>query len=652
MAVGNIGGINVKVTADIAGFHAAMNRVGAKVSSTASKVRESSQVYQRWATVGAAAALAVGTAMIKSQMQQLDALAKTSDALGVQQKQLQALQHVAELTGTGAAQLSVNLERMQRRIGEVARKGGQAEAALTEIGIAAKDMINLPADEQLVRISQAMQGVDNASIKASIAMDLFGRDGVRMLKMMEQLGKDGLAPTVADLEAMGVALSRLDTAKVEQANDAMFRSSQVTSGLLNKVAVKLSPIIEGIANSFTDAAKESGGFGDSIDSVFSKALTVVGVFADGLHGIQIIFKGLEVAARSIGVVFWEVFRVMTVGMEQFINTAINSVNSMIESINSIGLVTLPTLGKFSSSAAAMFTDISTKAKEGVLDALSEMNNMALEPLPSEQIDAFVAKAQEASQAMAEAATAGSGGGTSTVGLTEEERKSLEERLETIRTSLMTEAELKQAAFQADVEALQLKLQTDAEFQAEHDQLLRERAMQHGQEMTDIEKKASDARLAVIESERQSKLSAYQSMFSGLASLMNTNSKALFNIGKAAALANVGINTWESASEAYAGGLKVSGGNPVVGAAFAATAVAAGLAQAANIAKQKIGGASASGASQSFSGGMPVTNTGQQQQTQNVDVYLSGDNFSRGGIAGLIGTINDYIGDGGTKIRVN
>jgi hypothetical protein len=604
---GAVGAINVKVSADAAGFNATMNQVGNKVTRTAKKVRDASVTYQKWGAVAAAAALAVGTAMVKSQMKVLDSLAKTSDALGVQQKQLQALQHVAELTGTGAAQLSVNLERMQRRIGEVARKGGQAAAALSEIGISASEMIELPADEQLVRISQAMQGVTNSSIKASIAMDLFGRDGVRMLKMMEQLGKNGLAPTVEELEKMGVSLSRLDTAKVEQANDALFRTQQVTDGVINKIAIKLSPLIEAMAGDFLDAAKDANGFGSTIDNVMSKALTVVGVFADGLHGINIVFSSLKVGAFALSKIVNESFRIMAKGVEGFINLAIFNVNGLINAINMIPGVAIPAIEKFESAAAKMMEGFSQKASENLTGAIDELHNKAMEKIPSEQLDAYVAKAEEMATKAAAAAIAGNEGGGGGVGLSDADKVKMQEKLAAITESLMSETELKRLALETDAIVLQDALANQLLTQTEHDQQLVALVAQTNGEITAIEEKAKNDRLRIAEAEKMAKMSALGGAFKSLSSLMNTESKKMFEIGKAAAVAGALVDAYAAVTGAYKVGASIGG--PVLGAAYAA---AAGIAQAVNIqniAKQKIGGAQAMGATASFSGGVPTNNGG-------------------------------------------
>tara|TARA_R110000796_G_scaffold82038_1_gene180378 strand:+ start:1126 stop:3102 length:1977 start_codon:yes stop_codon:yes gene_type:complete len=605
---GAVGAINVRVSADATGFNASMNKVGAKVASTAKAVRSSANTYAKWGVVAAAAGVAVGLAMVKSQMQVLDALAKTSDALGVQQKQLQALQHVAELTGTGAAQLSVNLERMQRRIGEVARKGGQAAAALEEIGVSASDMINLPADQQLVRISQAMQGVTNSSIKASIAMDLFGRDGVRMLKMMEQLGKDGIAPTVAELEALGVSLSRIDTAKVEQANDALFRMKQVTDGVVNQIAVKLSPLITQMGEEFLNSAKEGEGFGSTIDSVISGAVTVVGVFADSLHGLKIIFKGLEIAGKTMGLVVLKVMEGVAKSIETLMNISINGTNKLVSGINDITGVGLPLIKKFELSATESFRNLANDGEEQILRLVDEIAVLS-NPinLPSNQFDAFIEKANKAATAAAEAATASMGGGGSEgAGLSADERTKMQEKLTAISESLMTETELKREALANDLLVLQEAMANEIGVVTEHEATMKALKAKTAAEITALEDKAKNDRLNIAEAEKQAKMNALGGAFKSLSSLMNTESKKMFEIGKAAAIAGALVDAYAAVTGAYKVGAKMGG--PLLGAAYAA---AAGVAQAVNIqqiSKQKMGGAQSMGATSSFSGGTPTTNT--------------------------------------------
>jgi hypothetical protein len=580
-----------------------MNKVGAKVAATSKRVRDSANTYAKWGAVAATAALTIGSAMVKSQMKVLDSLAKTSDALGVQQKQLQALQHVAELTGTGAAQLSVNLERMQRRIGEVARKGGQAAAALSEIGVSASEMIELPADQQLVRISQAMVGVTNSSIKASIAMDLFGRDGVRMLKMMEQLGQDGIAPTVAELEALGVSLSRMDTAKVEQANDALFRTKQVTDGVVNQIAIKLSPLITQMGEDFLNAAKAGEGFGSTIDSIMKKSITVVGLFSDSLHGLKIVFKGLEIAGKTMGLIVLKVMQAAGLGIQVFVDSSIKTINTLIDNINLIPGVAIPAIQRFEIAAVQSLTNLANDGEEQILSLVESMRTMALAPLPSEQLDAWAAKAEAAANAAATAAVASGGeGGGGGVGLSDVDKVKMQEKLTAISESLMSETELKRLALETDLLVLKEALANELLAQSEHDQQKKALEARTSSEITAIEDKAKKDRDNLAQAEKSAKINAVSQTFGGLSTLMNTESKKLFAIGKAAAIAGAVVDGYAAVSKTMA-----SAPYPLNIGLAAAQGVASAV-QIQGIAKQKIGGAQSMGATASFSGGTPTTNT--------------------------------------------
>lgn len=647
MALGSIGGIVVKVSADTAQFTRGMNRVGSKITANAKKLRQSSMQYQKWASVGAAAATAIGVAMVKSQLTQLDVLAKTSDALKINQKNLQALQHQASLTGTSASQLANNIEKMQRRIGAVARSGGPAADALEEIGINAKEIVSLSADQQVVKIAQAMNGMENASIRASIAMDLFGRDGVRMLKMLEQLKGDGLQSTVEELENLGIALNRIDTAKVEQANDAMFKSQQVVEGIVNKVAVKVSPILEAMANGFLDTARESKGFGDSVDSAMTKSLKVIGVFADGLHGINIVFKSLKVAAFGIGLAVNEAFRIMAKGVEGFINLAIFNVNGMISAINMIPGIAIPAIEKFESAAANMMKGFSDKAKENLTGSITDLHDAMMEPLPSSVLDQFVTDAQAASLAIAEAATAGGLGDGGAVGMTTEERTALNAKLEAIRESLKTERQLKDDAFALDIEAIRTFGTTSEAAKAEADALEIARKQQHANDLFSIEQEAADARKRLAEAEHNAKVQMAAGAFSDLSSLMNTENRKMFKVGKIAAIASAGIAGAQSAIQAWRSGMETSGPwAPVVAAGYAAASLAKTGALISNIKSQSFGGGG--GNATSFSGGLPAVNTQQQGQQQNQNINISGiDSNSLISGGQLVSTLNAALGDGYT-----
>lgn len=167
---------------------------------------------------------------------------------------------------------------------------------------------------------------------------------------------------------------------------------------------------------------------------------------------------------------------------------------------------------------------------------------------------------------------------------------------------------------------------------------------HQQKLTDIDQQAADAREKIAAQEARAKQQAISSMFGNLSSLMNTESRGLFEIGKAAALAQAVIDGYAATVGAYKYGASLGG--PALGAAFAAAAAAATFAQIKQIQSTQFGSASTG---QSIQGGQVVNNQsgqqGPQQPDRNISIALTGSNFSGGAIRELIGQINEELGDG-------
>lgn len=637
-----IGGITVKINADISGFNAGLNKVSNRVSETGKKLRANANQYGKWAAAGTAAAGAVAAAMVRSQMQTIDALAKTADRLGLTTQALAGLQRSAELSGADVGTLNMALQRMTRRVSEAAQGTGEAQNALKELGLDAQYLSGLSPDEQFKQIADAMGGVAEQGDKVRLAMRLFDSEGVKLVNTLA-MGSEGLAEQERIAEKLGVALNRVDAAKVEAANDAMLGAGQAIEGVVNRVAVQLSPIIEEAAKSFFDASVSANGFGDTVDSVIKGATRVVGVFADGLHGIRVVIKGLETGAAGFGYLFAETMRIMTVGMEQFVNVGINGINSVIDAANSLG-AGLQRIEPFSFGAARAMEGFADKAKQAVMDTAGEWHNLAMQPLPSDQIEQWVATVQEKAQVAGEAVAGALGGGSGEEGgakMSEAETKALDDRINAIRENLMTEQQLKAEAYLADLEAIKQKRETDLANKQYYDDLEKNLQQQHYDELVGIAQNAADKEAEIEKRKQQAKISAIAGAFGNMSALMNTESKKLFKIGKIAAIAEATVTGIAAAVENYRQGSKIGG--PPVGAAFAAASLAATGAQIAQIKSTQYGSAQGG---QSYSGGQVVNNIPQQEQVTRREVSL---NFVGSGAPTngqqIVELLNEAIGDG-------
>jgi Mg2+ and Co2+ transporter CorA len=256
-----------------------------------------------------AAYLSFGLALQKfnQQREMLDQLAKTSDALGIQQEKLQALQHVGELNGVTTTQMNLSLQRMQRNLGDAATGTGEAAKGLQKLGLNIETIEKMSPDKQMEALAQGLGNVTLQTDKAKLAQDFFGRNGVRVLKVLNAIKEKGLDPTAKSLNDMGIALNRADTAKIETMNDSIFKVQQVLTGLINKIIIRFAPALEQIADKFINVSKDTMGFKEAMESTFnvlSRGLGYLsGIFKSWFNVIQIAFNGLEAIFTTLTFAF-------------------------------------------------------------------------------------------------------------------------------------------------------------------------------------------------------------------------------------------------------------------------------------------------------------------------------------------------------------
>jgi len=211
-------------------------------------------------------------------------------------------------------------------------------------------------------------------------------------------------------------------------------------------------------------------------------------------------------------------------------------------------------------------------------------------------------------------------------------------------SLMSEEQLRAQAYTRELEQLKESAELIGMTKAEIRDLEKQKAQQHANELIAIEEDRAKAEQDIEDKKFKDKMNVASSMFGNLSSLMNTESKKMFEIGKAAATAGAIIDGIAAVQGAYKTGSKIGG--PPLGAAFAATAAVATLANIKQIQSTQYGSKSAG---QSYQGGQLTTNTNSQSQPEqrNVSIALTGSSFTGGDIRTLIGQINEELGDGVT-----
>jgi hypothetical protein len=229
----------------------------------------------------------------------------------------------------------------------------------------------------------------------------------------------------------------------------------------------------------------------------------------------------------------------------------------------------------------------------------------------------------------------------------------------------TEQQQEKDRYALELEQLIAARQLTGMTKAEYDLLEQEALLNHREAMADIDIAYLDAQRrrdehAAAERLRLAEKTATQEMQLAAQKIMSmtaaaaSGSKELFQINKAASIANALLAARESVTSAYRFGARIGG--PKLGAAFAATAALATAAQVRQLASTSFNsGTSAAGSVGSAggsSGALAPSETAAAQPVsrapsapQIVSIQLQGDVFGREAVRNLISEINEAISDG-------
>lgn len=260
----------------------------------------------RTAILAASAAITAGfTAAVVSAINSVGDLVDMSKSVGTSAREFAILAESAALAGVGVDELRSAMQRLQVNGIEAINKGtGPAIDAFRQLGLEVQDIVKLPADQQLVRITEALRDIEDPAQRAALAVDLLGKSGPRLLEAAD--ATDGIRQ---EMEAMGLALSDLDFAAIDQAGDSLDQLKGLFSAITRVIAAELSPYIVAFVKWLKEAIKEGGGIGNiirervipAIKFAVQAAITFVSIIASAalVSAITSVVTGFIAITRAI-----------------------------------------------------------------------------------------------------------------------------------------------------------------------------------------------------------------------------------------------------------------------------------------------------------------------------------------------------------------
>lgn len=300
----------VRVGADTKDMERGLKSARAKMKAFGGQMRKIGRVA---AVAGAAVVGAFGL-MIKSYIKAGDEVHKMALRTGFSTEKLSELKYASEISGASLESLEKGVKRMSKTINDATKAGGAMATyvrAFDQLGLEAGELIKLSPEDQFDKIARAIANVENPTIRAARAQDIFGRAGTQLLPLFAA-GEEGLDKLKKKAHEMGIVFDQEAADKAAALTDALTTlkgSVQgVTMGIAGKLVPALTIFVDAISTSLTNIKGDTGAMTASVLNFFM--LIAKGVMGLGMlwHGLQaLIFK---VASMVVKNVLWQIDTMM------------------------------------------------------------------------------------------------------------------------------------------------------------------------------------------------------------------------------------------------------------------------------------------------------------------------------------------------------
>ena len=199
------------------------------------------------AAIGLAAVTAATTAVFagfKRIANTQDQIAKLSKRFGVGVKELSAYRLATQLTGTSIESLATGIRTLSKNVLDVSRGTGEAKQSFIELGIQVTnaDGSLKGANSILLEVAGRFSRMSDATRKAGLAAQIFGRAGSELIPLLNQ-GSAGIQEMTDRARELGLVFDKQAAAKAELFNDSLTELSSAGEGLAFSLSQSLFPAL-------------------------------------------------------------------------------------------------------------------------------------------------------------------------------------------------------------------------------------------------------------------------------------------------------------------------------------------------------------------------------------------------------------------------
>lgn len=276
--------------------------------------------------LGGGSALRAFAGLVSGTASAADELMKTSRTLGISIEALQEFRHAADLSGVSVQTLDAAIQRLGVNAAQALGGNRSAARLFADLRIPLRDASGAVRnmDSVLTDALGAIAGIEDPMRRNATAMQLFGRSGVDMVKLVAD-GAEGLSAMRQEAHALGIVLSEDFARSAEAYNDNVLRMQRRLTGLRTMIGAQLLPAFNALVLGVTALFDEHrqaifdtltawcgtlvGGVRSLLDPT-SQIRVVIDWISWGLDMLRMFAKpvtdllGGELATALLGIAYW------------------------------------------------------------------------------------------------------------------------------------------------------------------------------------------------------------------------------------------------------------------------------------------------------------------------------------------------------------
>jgi len=254
-------------------------------------------------TAAGGAILAAGILSVRTYAKMGDEVQKMALRTGFSTEALSELRHAAEISGTSLESLEKAVKKMAKTVMDA--KDGLATyvRAFDRIGLSAEDLIELAPEEQFDKIAMAIAAVENPTIRAATAQEIFGRAGTQLLPMLAQ-GAEELRELREEAHKLGIVFDQEAANAAAEFNDALTRLNAGMTGIKNEVGGALIPTLMTLIDTMTGVTENIIAWSKEnpiLSSSLTAVVSILGGLSLGVGAFVLAMDGAVALAGALGI---------------------------------------------------------------------------------------------------------------------------------------------------------------------------------------------------------------------------------------------------------------------------------------------------------------------------------------------------------------